>query len=114
MRHGMRLARLDAAAAPHRLIMRVRLSWLLSAVALILVAAVPAGPAASDDLARGDAPQHDGLFFSPGSCEQGPEFCALTIPRAWAPSEIDLISAALDEIGASDLGRRIIRRAGQN
>jgi hypothetical protein len=101
MRHGMRLA-------------RVRLSWLLSAAALILVAAVPAGPAASDDLARGDAPQHDGLFFSPGTCEQGPEFCALAIPRAWAPHEIDLVSAALDEIVAGDVGKWITQRARRN
>ena len=92
----------------------LRLSWLLSAAALILVAAVPGGKAASEDLARGDAPQHDGLFFSPGTCEQGPEFCALTLPRAWAPTEIDLVSAALDEIAANDLGRRIMERAAQN
>ena len=91
-----------------------RLFWLLSAVALILVAAVPGSKAASKDLAPGDAPQHDGLFFSPGTCEQGPEFCALTIPRAWVPAEIDLVSAALDEIAASDLGRQIIQRAGRN
>ena len=90
------------------------LSCLLSAGALILVAAVPGGKAASEDLAPRDTPQHDGLFFSPGTCEQGPEFCARTIPRAWAPTEIDLVSAALDEIAASDLGRRIIERAGQN
>lgn len=91
-----------------------RLSWLLSAGALILVAAVPGSKAASEELARDDAPQHDGLFFSPGTCEQGPELCALTIPRAWAPTEIALVSGALDEIAASDVGRRIIKRAGQN
>jgi hypothetical protein len=54
------------------------------------------------------------MFFSSGTCEQGPEFCALTIPRAWSPTEIDLISAALDQIAASDLGRRLIERASQN
>src|SRR5260221_9014744 len=55
-----------------------RLSWLLPAAALnlaaavLLVAAVPPGPAALDDLARGDAPQHGGVSLSPGTCEQGP------------------------------------------
>src|SRR5262245_57042149 len=91
-----------------------RLFWLLSVAALILVAAVPGSKSAAQDVARPDAPQHDGLSFSPGTCEQGPEFCALSLPRAWAPTEIDLISVALDEIAASDLGRRIIQRAGQN
>jgi hypothetical protein len=90
-----------------------RLSSLLS-VALILVAAVAAGPAASYDLARGESPQYDGLIFSPGTCEQGPEFCALTIPHAWTPAEIDLVSAALDQISTSELGKRIIQRATQN
>jgi hypothetical protein len=93
--------------------MKRRISWWLAAGALILVAAVPGSKAASEDLAR-NAPQHDGMFFSSGTCEQGPEFCALTIPRAWSPTEIDLISAALDQIAASDLGRRIIERASQN
>lgn len=105
MRHPIAPARPGNAAR--------RLFWLLSAGALIFIAAGPGSKAASEDLAR-DAPQHDGLLFSPGTCEQGPEFCALTIPRAWSPTEIDLISAALDEIAASDLGRRIIERAGQN
>src|SRR5258708_2240534 len=91
-----------------------RLSWLVSAAALVLVAAVPGSQAASDDPARGDAPQHDGLFFSPGTCEQGPELCALTIPRPWAPHEIDLVSAALDEIVAGDVGKWITQRARRN
>ena len=90
-----------------------RRTWRLSAAALVLAAAVP-GRAAADGLARGAAPQHDGLVFAAGSCEQGTEFCALTIPREWAPTEIDLVSAALDEIAAHDLGRRIIQRAAQN
>lgn len=88
--------------------------WLLAAAALILVAAVPGRTAQSEDPARSDAPQHNGLSFLPGSCEQGPEFCALTVPRAWAKTELDLVSAAIDEIAASEVGKRIIKRATQN
>jgi hypothetical protein len=91
-----------------------RIAWLLSGATLILFAAVPGRNASSEELAREDARQHAGLSFSPGTCEQGPEFCALTIPRAWAPAEIALVSAALDEIGASDLGRWFTQRAQQN
>ena len=52
--------------------------------------------------------------FHPGTCELGSEFCAVTTPHPWASTEIDLVGAALDEIGASDLGRRIMQRAGRN
>jgi hypothetical protein len=86
----------------------------LSAAALILVAALPVGNAASQELAHGDVPQYDGFSFSAGTCEQGPEFCGVATPRAWAPTEIDLVRAALDEISAGDLGRRIMQRAAQN
>src|SRR6266849_4270644 len=87
---------------------------LLSAAALMLVAAARGGSASRNSPAPGDAPQHNGFRFSPGTCEQGPEFCALATPRAWAPSEIALVRAALDEIAASDLGRWIIQRARRN
>jgi hypothetical protein len=90
-----------------------RVAGVLAAVALILVGAGPAGKASSGELAR-EAPQHGGFSFSPGTCEQGPEFCAVTTPQAWAPAEIDLAVAALDEIAADDLGQRIMERAGRN
>ena len=86
----------------------------LSAAALILLAASSGGEASSEQPERAAAPQHDGFVFSPGTCEQGPEFCAAAAPRAWAPAEIDLVCAALDEIAVSDLGRRITQRAGLN
>ena len=86
----------------------------LCAAALILVAAARGGSASPKDPASSDAPQHDGFRFSSGTCEQGPDFCALATPRAWAPAEIALVRAALDEIAASDLGRRITQRARRN
>lgn len=91
-----------------------RISCGLSAAAFILIVAVPHGKASAAKPARSDAPPHAGFSFSPGTCEQGPDFCAITTPRAWAPSEINLVRAALDEITASDLGRRIAQRAGRN
>ena len=63
---------------------------------------------------RGDAPQHGIFSFLPGTCELGPEFCAITTPHPWIRTEIDLVGAALDEIGASELGRWITQRAGRN
>src|ERR1700676_3139295 len=90
-----------------------RVFWLLSA-ALMLVAAVRGRSASPNDAAPSDAPQHEGFRYSPGTCEQGPEFCALATPRAWAPAEIALVRAALDEIAASDLGRWILQRARRN
>jgi len=91
-----------------------RISCVVSAGALLLIAGVPGGKASAEKPARRDAPRHAGFSLSPGTCEQGPEFCAVTTPRAWAPTEIDLVRAALDEITASDLGRRIAQRAGRN
>ena len=91
-----------------------RISCTLCVAALILATTVPYGKASSEELARAEAPQHDGLLFMPGTCERGPELCALTTPRVWASSEIDLVRAALDEITASDMGRRITQRAGRN
>ena len=91
-----------------------RISGTLCVAALILVTSVPYGKASTEELALADGPQHDGLVFVPGSCERGPELCALTTPRLWASSEIDLVRGALDEITASDLGKRITQRAGRN
>lgn len=91
-----------------------RIFCVVSAAALILAAAVPDGKTSSAELPRGDAPQPNGFSFSPGTCELGPEFCGVATPRAWAPAEIDLVRAALDELAASDLGRRITQRAGRN
>ena len=86
----------------------------LVVAALILVWAVPRGKAASEAMAREDAPQYRGLSFVPGTCEQGPEFCAITAPREWTPSEIGLVRGALDEITSGDVGRRIADRAERN
>ena len=91
-----------------------RISGTLCVAALILVTFVPYGKASTEELALADGPQHDGLFFVPGSCERGPELCALTTPRPWALSEIDLVRAGLEEIAASDMGRRIMQRADRN
>jgi hypothetical protein len=82
--------------------------------ALLLVAAVQGGSASPNEPPTNDVAQHDGFRFSPGTCEQGPQFCALSTPRAWAPAEIALVRAALDEIAASDLGRWITQRARRN
>ena len=59
-------------------------------------------------------PSHQGFAFSPGSCELGPQFCAIAVPREWTADEIGLVSGALDEIAATDLGRRIIDHALSN
>jgi hypothetical protein len=91
-----------------------RVFWLLSAAALMLVAAVRGRSASPNDPAPSDAPQHEGFRYSPGTCEQGPEFCALATPRAWAPAEISLVRGALEEIAANDLGRWIMQRARRN
>jgi hypothetical protein len=81
------------------------------AAALILVAAGPRGQASSEGRGPDDAPPHEGLSFRPGTCELGPEWCAVATPRQWTPGEIDLVRAALDEIRANDMGRRIAQRA---
>jgi hypothetical protein len=57
---------------------------------------------------------HRGFAFAAGTCELGPQFCAIAAPREWAADEIALVSGALDEIAASDLGRRIIDHALSN
>jgi hypothetical protein len=91
-----------------------RIAGVLSAAALIVVVAGPQRNASPAELVRGDAPRHDGFSFSPGTCELGPEFCAVTTPRSWAQNEIDLVGAALDEIESRDLGKRVTERAARN
>jgi hypothetical protein len=78
------------------------------------MAAVPGRNAALAALVRGDDSRNNAFSFSPGTCELGPEFCVVTTPRPWEPTEIALVAAALDEIGANDLGRRIAQHAGRN
>jgi hypothetical protein len=91
-----------------------RIAGVLSAAAVMLIATAPARNASPAELAPNGAPRVHGFALSPGTCELGPEFCAVTAPRPWAQPEIDLIRTALDEIAASDLGSRISQRAGQN
>jgi hypothetical protein len=84
----------------------------LVVAALIVVCVVPRGQVASE--VPDHAPQYGGLSFVPGTCEQGPEFCAITVPREWTTSEVDLIRAGLDEITSRAVGRRIAERAERN
>src|ERR1700759_1187893 len=91
-----------------------QLSRLLCAAALMLVAVVPGGSASPDGSAASGPPEYDGFRFSPGTCEQGPDFCAQAKPHDWAASEIALVRAALDEIAANGLGRWITQRARRN
>jgi hypothetical protein len=85
-----------------------------AAAALALIATFAAPDASPQEVMPGRTLERDGFSFAPGTCEQGAEFCAAAIPRAWAPREVELVSAALDEIASSDLGRAIVQRAGRN
>ena len=67
--------------------------------------------AAISVVAAQPARSHRGFTFSAGTCELGPQFCAIASPREWTTDEIALVSGAVDEIAATDLGRRIIDRA---
>lgn len=94
-----------------------QISSVLSATVLVLLAANSHDAASSPALGRSgfqDAIQHQRFSFSSGTCELGPEFCEVSTPRQWTPTEIDLVRAALDEIAASDLGGRIMARARAN
>jgi len=78
-----------------------RIAGVLCAAALILIAAVRERNASPEELVRSDAPQHGIFAFSLGTCELGPEFCAVTTPRRghvlrsiWSAPRIDLVSAA--------------------
>lgn len=86
----------------------------LCVVSLIAFAAVRGGTASPKGPSASDPSEYEGFTFSPGTCEQGPEFCALATPRSWAPGEIALIRAALDEIAGTDVGKWITLRARHN
>jgi hypothetical protein len=103
-----------------------RARWIVvGAAAALLLSAIVDGRPAEARLrtgARGDSPsadasgtaRHGGFAFATGTCEQGPEFCAIAAPRPWTPAEVALISGALDEIAANETGHRIIEIAVQN
>jgi len=78
------------------------------AVAVALLTSIP------DRVASQDRLSHRGFTFSTGTCELGPQFCAISTPQAWTAAEIALVSAALDEIAGTDFGRQIIDRALSN
>ncbi len=67
-----------------------------------------------DRAASQDQLSHRGFTFSAGTCELGPQFCAISTPKEWTVAEIALVSAALDDIAGTDLGRQIIDRALSN
>jgi hypothetical protein len=71
----------------------------------------PAAAARAGDAAFQNTAQHLGFTFSPGTCELGPQFCSVSVPREWTAPEIELATAALDEIAATAFGRTIIDRA---
>ena len=91
-----------------------RAASILAACAAALSVLCTADPRASQEPSlppsRDPAP-HRGFAFSPGTCELGPRFCAITEPREWAAAEAELMRSSLDEIAATSLGRRIIERA---
>ena len=77
---------------------------LACSAALILL--LGAGPRGSQEHSP-----HRGFRFAPGTCELGPQFCAISLPREWTAAEVELVSAALDDIARSALGQKIIERA---
>jgi hypothetical protein len=83
-----------------RLAIRAGLTTTALAAALVAAAQAPSS--------------HRGFTFGAGTCELGPQFCAIAAPREWTAEEIGLVSGALDEIAGSDLGRRIIDQALSN
>ena len=85
----------------------------LWAAALVVVIAYPKG-APSEARTGTDPQEHKDFSLATGTCERGTEFCAVSAPRAWTRSEIDLVRAALDEIAASHLGQQVMQRARQN
>ena len=78
------------------------------AVAVALLTSIPDRAASQDRLS------HRGFAFSAGTCELGPQFCAISTPKEWTVAEIALVSAALDDIAGTDFGRQIIDRALSN
>lgn len=94
-----------------------RIVAVLCAAAVGLLAAAPPATTLTAEPARGgfqEAVQSQGFSFSPGTCELGAEFCAVSTPRAWTSTELELVRTALDDIASRDLGRRIIERARAN
>jgi hypothetical protein len=97
-----------------------------TALPIVLSAALAGGPVEAGPRGRvnadllpppadsGATVSHGGFLLSPGTCEQGPDFCAIAAPRAWTPPEIALVSGALDEIAANETGHRIVELALQN
>jgi hypothetical protein len=87
----------------------------VTALAVAASAAAIAGltPARAASAAQ-DQRSHRGFTFSVGTCELGPQFCAIAAPREWTAGEIALVSGALDEIAGTDLGHRIVDRALSN
>ena len=63
---------------------------------------------------QGAGAEHRGFRFSSGSCELGPDFCAVSVPKEWIPSELELVRGALDEIAVDPLGARVLERALSN
>jgi len=90
------------------------LPFSLCAAALVVLAAGHAETSAPVASAPADVVQHAGFSIAPGACEQGQAFCSIATARGWTPAEISVVSSALDEISASDVGKRIIQRARRN
>jgi len=100
-----------------RLVVAAAAALLLSAIVADRPAEARLGGRAGVDSPSADtsvAARHGNFVFATGTCEQGPEFCAIAAPRAWTPAEITLVSSALDEIAASETGHRIVELAVQN
>jgi hypothetical protein len=89
-------------------------AFLVLATATLCMSAGNAQRQHQSEARSGDTPQHRGFSFSPGTCEQGPERCAIAGPRAWTEAEMEVVRAALTEIEASGLGRQVTARAREN
>ena len=90
---------------------------ILAACAAVLSVLYTAEPRALQEPSQSpprDPAPHRGFAFSPGTCELGPRFCAIAEPREWAPADLELMRSSLDEIAATELGRRIMDRALSN
>src|SRR5262245_19720032 len=86
-----------------------------AAVSLLVLAAPPVPELPAQTSAPpGSAPRHLGFTFSSGSCELGPDFCAISSPRSWTASEVDLVRTSLDDIAGIPLGDKVIQRARTN
>jgi hypothetical protein len=115
----MRRRQADRVGLPGRSARRA--AWIAAAAvaalalsAVVTERSVEAGPRARPDADSSATERHGSFLFSTGTCELGPDFCAIAAPRPWTPAEIALVSSALDEIGANETGHRIIDLAVQN